>query len=282
MQFTPLTAGDFDQPGEPIEVGPFSVEIVHDDLYNEHPADNDEGFPPVINSYGNGEGVERETVEPRFFSTVSARWCSRHWRTICGILDIDPAAHDKDARDYAGLDAARLSDTRKDLFIEALQELVPGGYNGRRSPTDWLDALAALYTLAGSPAFSMSRTGYCQGDYVEMLFVYTPDWCKRVGFDPKRQDAEKDAAAMADQIGAWAFGDCYGYRIWRTEATDWRGCFEELDSCYGFLGAWWSKAGEHLLSQINESLEYQFKQHAMAGLAMTPEAMQTGQEAAHT
>lgn len=274
MQFTPLTAGDFDQPGEPIEVGPFSVEIVHDEFCNDHPADNDEGFPPVINSYGNGEGVAREGVEPHFFSTVSAHWCSRHWRAICGILDIDQAAHDEEARDYAA-GGYSLSDTRQELFADALQELVPGGYNGRRSPTDWLDTLAALYTLAGSPAFSMARTGYCQGDYVHILIVYTPEWCERVGFDPKRQDPEKDAAAMADQIGAWAFGDCYGYRIEDADG-------EELDSCYGYLGAWWSKAGEHLFYAINESLEYQCKQHAMAGLAMTPEAMQTGQEAAHT
>lgn len=272
MQFTSLTAGDFDQPGEPIEVGPFSVEIVHDDLCNEHPADNDEGFPPVIHTYSNGEGVAREGVEPHFFSTVSARWCSRHWRAICGILDIDPAEHDQDARDDGSVWGYSLSDARQELFADALQELVPGGYNGRISPTDWLDALAALYTLAGIPAYHLSRNGYSQGDTVQALIVYTPDFCKLTGFDPKRQDAEKDAAAMADQLAAWAFGDCYGYRIEDADG-------EELDSCYGFLGAWWSEAGEHLLSQINESLEHCFKQHAMAVQAMTPETMQTMQEA---
>lgn len=265
MQFTPLTAGDFDQPGQPIQAGPFRVEIVRDES-PEHPADNDEGFPPVIHTYSNGEGVARETVEPHFFSTVSARWCSRHWRAICGILDIDPATHDQDARDYA-TSGYSLSDARQELFATYLRGLTPGRYNGRRVPTDWLDALAALYTLAGAPAYRLSRNGYCQGDYLLALIVYTPDFCELTGFDPKRQDAEKDAAAMADQLAAYCFGDCYGYSIEDADG-------ETLDSCFGFLGAWWSEAGEYLLSEINESLGYHFKQRAMAGLAMTPEAMQ--------
>lgn len=265
MQFTPLTAADFDQPGEPIQAGPFSVTILHDE-FAEHPADNDEGFPPAIHTYSNGEGVSRETVEPHFFSTVSARWCSRHWRAICGILDIDPAKHDQDARDYAA-GGYSLSDARQEMFAEDLKEMVPGGYSGRISPSDWLDALAALYTLAGSPAYHLTRTGYCQGHYVYALIVYTPDFCKRMGVDPKRQDMENDAAAMADQIAAWAFGDCYGYTIEDADG-------ETLDSCFGYLGAWWSEAGEHLLSEINDSLRHQFRHHELAGLAMTPEAVQ--------
>lgn len=280
MQFTPLTAGDFDQPGEPIEVGPFSVEIVLDE-FPEYPYDA--GTPPLIHTYSDGTGISHAAgFLEDFFGTVSPAWVSRHWRKLCEILDQDEDKHDADARDYFAPNSegyrshASLSDVREEMFREILDQMRPGSpVKWSDSATDWLDALAALYTLAGVPAFRMARNGYTQGQCIEILIVYTPDFCKSVGFNPKRSDPEKDASIIADTLAAWSFGDCYGYSIEDADG-------ETLDSCFGFLGAWWSEAGEHLFYTMNEALEHHFKQHAMAGLAMTPEAMQTGQEAAHT
>lgn len=109
------------------------------------------------------------------------------------------------------------------------------------------DLIAELYEFAGIPARSLSAHGYSQGDYVELLFVATPDFFKVTGCKPESFDMETEARQARDLYESWAFGDVYGYVIEDSDG-------QTLDSCCGFYGKLWENDA-YIFDEINSALE---------------------------
>lgn len=170
-----------------------------------------------------------------FFAHVSPAWVSRNWRKICGALGLDEARHDKDARigkaDWGG----DLCDIRLDQFREVLNELTPSrSWGGWRAAEGYLNALEALWNLLGVQTFSRVSRGYSQGDAAHVLLIATPAHLTRCGLEAETQAGLE---SEFDTYSAWAWGDCYGFKILDDEG-------DELDSCWGFVECYWSKGAD--------------------------------------
>lgn len=99
------------------------------------------------------------------------------------------------------------------------------------------DTCVALYKLIDIPAYTKQVTGYCQGDWAEVLVVAPPEAAEKFGYEGGPGDA--DLEATANLYGWWAFGDVYGYVIEKPievdedgDVTEW----EEIASCWGYYG----------------------------------------------
>lgn len=210
---------------ETIEVQGVSVEIWHDNAA-ENPYDWCDGMAPALWLHPDRyHGDLREYGDADlegFFRKVSYRWVSRHWRAIAKVLDLADAFFDAECREDARDWGASLPVVRSEKFSEVLAEMRSTSWG---SGIDYLDALAALYRMAGIPADTFQRNGYCQGDCVYGLIVHTPEWRERVGFNG---DSDADMKAEADTYGAWCWGDVYGFSVGNDEDG------EDMETCGGF------------------------------------------------
>lgn len=126
--------------------------------------------------------------------------------------------------------------------------------------------LVELYKLLDIPAYTATVRGYCQGDWAELLVVYTPEAAARYGdradvwtkwraeaetrqWDNSKAKTDWVHAQVSEEIcrptielyASWAFGDVYGYVIdMRIDAPtpednpdEWT---EGVESCWGFYG----------------------------------------------
>lgn len=159
-----------------------------------------------------------------FFWHVKPEWVSRHWRKVAAILDLAESDVDSECRETLADYGGHLSNVRQEYFAERLAEIRAESWG---SAIDYLEALAALYRLAGMAADTFQRNGYCQGDSAFGLIVHTPEWQERVGFNG---DAAKDMESEADAYGAWMWGDVYGFSVEDAENG------EDTECCDGFYG----------------------------------------------
>ncbi len=134
------------------------------------------------------------------------------------------------------------ADALRSWFSDALES----EYNSKK-----LEVWEQLYTLLGVPCYRTTVTGYCQGDWADVLVVATPEAQKE--FAPGWQrtgDVEaikKDLESTAELYGAWAFGDVYGYIVEKPVYDD-DGEVEWVDacdhnSCWGYYGADHAESG---------------------------------------
>ena len=80
--------------------------------------------------------------------------------------------------------------------------------------------------------YEWSSTGYSQGDYVEGVAFITKEMANKLWLRDKdnwKQVAMEAMEAGAKEIGAWMWGDVYGYVI-----EDENG--DHIESCYGYYG----------------------------------------------
>jgi hypothetical protein len=105
--------------------------------------------------------------------------------------------------------------------------------------------LVEIYTVLGIPAYTTQVTGYCQGDWSDVLVVATPQAQKEFGCTEVTPDDLENTAKL---YGWWVFGDTYGYVIERPievdedgDVTEW----EEIEhgSCWGYYGPDHDKSG---------------------------------------
>lgn len=161
-------------------------------------------------------------------AAISDARLARKWAEAAKALAISADAYAltkaSNRADY-GTSAA---DTRREMAEEALADMRHG------SGSDYLEALATLWRIAGCVAETWSAHGYSQGDYAEGLSVATPEWAKTVGA-PKSSHAAQCRYA-GKLYGYWAFGDVYGYVI--ADPSD-----DHLDSCWGFYGSDFEESG---------------------------------------
>lgn len=195
-----------------------------------------------------------------FFDHVTHAWVSRHWRAIAHAMDMpDLNAFDAECRDHAADYGNGLSDARCDMFIDYLHDMRSASWG---HGVDYLECLRALYTLAKIPAETFQRNGYSQGDSVYGLIVMTPAWVEKVGAShakPGKLDMPRCAAdmkAQADEYGAWAWGDCYGFTVTYPQG-------DVIDSCGGFIA---SDDGEYMISAIVDAINSDMRHKEAARL----------------
>lgn len=177
--------------------------------------------------------------------SLMAAHCARHSIDITSYgLDRTPPTLTRDqikqhARDIAiALDSRTLLaavsgwtysyrrdyNTAADAVNDAMGEYAAGISNG----SDLTAFLAQCWTWAGSVALDTSTTGYCQGDYADLLLVATPEWLALTGV--RLENALGQLENAAELYGNWCWGNVYGYTV-----TDPDGG-EIIDSCWGFYG----------------------------------------------
>lgn len=216
---------------ETIQVGKYQIEFCQDQD-SESPYDAWEGNCPAIwvnlARHSTDLSEHGDSDLGAFFGTVSDHWISRHWRAIAKILDLNESAHDQEARVNAAEYGQSLSESRADLFRDALGDKLGNSWS---YALDYLESLKSLYRLAGVQCETFQRDGYSQGDSVYGLIVMTPAWLESVGFKADRPSADcaKDMKSQADIYGAWCWGDVFGY-ILQDQAGN------EIDSCCPFYG----------------------------------------------
>lgn len=98
-------------------------------------------------------------------------------------------------------------------------------------------------------AYEWSSTGYSQGDYVEGIAFMTKEMAKKRLWLKDGEDWKKAAIeAMesgSEEIGAWMWGDVYGWVI-----EDDNG--EDIDSCWGYYGY---KEIDYMISEAKGAID---------------------------
>lgn len=182
-----------------------------------------------------------DILRPFSGSTISDAMLRRHLKAIAAACDYTPEYLDKEARNARHYPNESLTDYKRDLLDDAL---------GGMSNSDRLEALQSIYSAIGWPALCTSSRGYSQGDYIELLFVVTPHFRKKMGMESARKYPasfwQKDMESARELFSAWAWGDVYGYVIDAPSGIDAQGepeYSEHVDSCWGFYGDDHDKSG---------------------------------------
>jgi hypothetical protein len=209
-----------------------------DDASN--PWDDCDGMTPLLSVEGRDGFAEYggESLSD-FFGKVTPAWVSRHWRKIAAIaaFPCPVQTYDALAREHAADYQESLSESRFVIFADELESL---------HRADKVAALADLYNLRGWPAANLTRSGYSQGDSLDLLFVATPEHVKTCGMNAKTHDWAADFKGDADTYAAWAFGDVFSYAIDDLETG------ESLRSCAGFVGTLHDSG--YIFDQINADI----------------------------
>lgn len=117
--------------------------------------------------------------------------------------------------------------------------------------TDSLDLIGEVWGWKGAAWVSVSRHGYSQSCWAEILVVATPEWCAKIGCT--EPPSQKSLEATADLYAAWAYGDTFGYVIEDPEG-------EEIDSCWGFYGSDHEASG--LSEQARDAIDHEITRRA--------------------
>ena len=129
------------------------------------------------------------------------------------------------------------------------------------SESELFDACVKLYKLIDIHAYTKQVTGYCQGDWAEVLVVAPPEVVERFGIVTPITDEVLEGTG--DVYGWWAWGDVYGYVIEQRapdtpdDADEDEIEWIEIDSCWGYYGPDHDKSGleEAALAAIPEKVE---------------------------
>lgn len=231
MQYTSPIAETFDVRGVSVEIW--------QDQHAENPYKWGDGMAPALWHYHRNGLAEYGGADlERFFWHVKPEWVSRHWRKVAAILDLAESDVDSECRKTLKESGGHLSNVRQEYFAERLAEMRSDSWG---DAIDYMEALAALYRLAGMAADTFQRNGYCQGDSVYGLIVHTPEWKERVGFGG---DSARDMKFEADTYGAWCWGDVYGFSVGNDEDG------EDMETCGGFYGF----DVEHMAGEIADAV----------------------------
>lgn len=195
-----------------------TIRAVQDDS-PENPFEAWETELPTLVYSGRREGFsdysDGELYRP--LEAMNDRKISRNWRLIANALGLTPAAVAQEISERRTDYGETADDTRRELFAVTLDDMRHG--NG----SDYLEALATLWRIAGCVAETWTSRGYSQGDWADGLSVATRGWVKMTGA-PRSSHSEQCKAA-GKLWGAWAWGDVYGFII---DDAD--------ESCFGFYG----------------------------------------------
>lgn len=183
---------------------------------------------------------------PDVLSGLSDRWIATNWRDLCKAFDrpVSDAKEHKDSYEYE-----HIADARRDLLTDWLYDAKPDS-NGYGT-SDYFTLLESICKLRRWPVLNTCSQGYSQGDYADLLLIFTPSHCEEIGCKWPRRPA--DRAEIVDSLkadaklwGAWAWGDVYHFQIERDG--------ECVGSCGGFYGTDFTESG--LADTALESIYY--------------------------
>lgn len=219
---TPTLKLDFEQTrgGDYVaDAGRYRVRLVRDDSPSDPWTDQD-GLAPYIRAGGRHRSI-RET--PDFVTgtrDLLKGWTRQQCKLFAAMFaraqDGTAASRYRDALESESGADTHSDDLARALFDAWCEEL-PGG--------DPREAYAAAFRVSGWPCLEHTSTGYSQGDYSELLFVWTPEAAATCGIPLDRQTRDLDSAARL--YDCWAWGDVYGFVIETREG-------DHVDSCWGF------------------------------------------------
>lgn len=270
------------ETGKPVNLGPVCLTIHHDDSA-ESPWDSWDCQAPIAYLGGRGGIETRDSYDDSVLSPlagVSPAWAARHrarlWAILADLSGSDAATLESDAQEenaaYSGSHwKPGLSAIRLEMMRETLAENRSDSWG---AGIDFLEAVADIWKLRGIKAETFQRNGYSQGDVLRVLVVHTPAFLEAVGLGyPDKRDAQAIAADMesdAETLGAWYFGDVYGFEL---ETPD----GDHLESCFGFYGVPYGCNPE----KGNAWAVLEAAQEALAGIApgMAQAAQKRAQEA---
>lgn len=193
------------------QVGRYTVRIVRDN-YAQNPWEDWDGEPPYMK-----DGEPATPDFPTIAETISG-WtrnqCKVFARAIARELDINVMELWQDCLPGAAF-------LNPEYIAENLFEAGLDCARKSEQESIWVHA----FEVAGWTYLSTSSHGYCQGDYADLLFVWTPATVERYGIP---EDSALDQLEYARKLwGYWAWGDVYGFVI---ETPD----GEHVDSCFGY------------------------------------------------
>lgn len=139
-----------------------------------------------------------------------------------------------------------------DDAVDLINQAVDGNVSNA-SNSEKLDLIGEVWSWKGAEHVSVSRNGYSQGAWAEVLVVATPEWKKRMGITEPMTDESLEATA--DLYAAWAYGDVFGFVVEDPEG-------EELESCWGFYGRDHEKSG--LAEAAREAINHEIRKRAEA------------------
>lgn len=121
-------------------------------------------------------------------------------------------------QDWAGL--RKFADDHRDYshLWEALAEEYEAALELYET-SDRLAKYAEVYEWLGCPAYVGSTSGCSQGDYAEVLVVWTKEWMGKVGINHTMltlSNIELDQKNTVKLYGAWVWGNVYGWAITRS------------------------------------------------------------------
>ena len=120
--------------------------------------------------------------------------------------------------------------TVDELVSESLDEYLSGSMD-----CEMLDRMEEVWRWAEVPTWRDTLVGYSQGDWVDTMFVATPEWVKKCGVPEESVDKALESASYL--FGAYIFGDVFGATVERLVSNgDDDAEWEEVDSCWGFYG----------------------------------------------
>lgn len=183
-------------------------------------------LPPLMSYYDRSIQEYGDIPDP--IAEMSDSFINRKWRELCDIFDM-PESEARDLKSAYRYDC-NIAEVKRDLLNQWLD-----GESGQAR----VNLLRDLFNLIGWPTLSTTSRGYSQGDWADLLLVYTPAHAAACGVKFPRSAKAKAAAlrdleSSAKLWGYWAWGDVYGAVI---EAWDGENVIgDPLESCWGFYG----------------------------------------------
>ena len=117
--------------------------------------------------------------------------------------------------------------------------------------------LGKLCELFKLPYKQYTSRGYSQEDWAEVLIVLTPEFYETTG--APKENEQKDLEGAAQLFDHWAWGDVYGFKIYKETTCQCCGETkeEEIDSCYGFFGTDFLNNGmlDYFPEELHEKLK---------------------------
>lgn len=143
----------------------------------------------------------------------------------------------------------------RELVSDSIDDYLSGSMD-----SEMLDRMEEVWSWAGVQTWRDTLVGYSQGDWIDTMFVATPEWLDRSGLTagelpPSETTINTYLENAAHLFGAYMFGDVYGVTVERLVSNgDDDAEWEEVESCWGFYGYDDERSG--LASFVRDAVGY--------------------------
>lgn len=171
-----------------------TITIRYDDS-GEHPSEYDEGYAPVIIGTHNNDiiafGIDDADILPKLDANDIRK----------NAADIADFFGHKTLLQFVGYH-------RHDHYFaeDAVNAAIEEEFEHTHF-SDQMEIIKAVWEFKGCKTFSLSVTGYSQGEYYEIVAVGEPGWIKKIGVPEDM--VETILRTTAEDYAAWSIGDSY-------------------------------------------------------------------------